>query len=250
MVRWRTVVVVVVICSAGCAGTDVGSSESDDSTPPPGVSTDGVDIETLIRAHERSLSDTGVVIETTAAQWDTVEGDNRTVATRTTIGENGTLFRRQRTETDVTEWQTERWDVGTTAHRYFPTTGRTAIVTPITRQSARYGTTKLERWLTGGEYTVSGVTSSAGTRYVLTTTAYDPREPLEADRVLYNGRVIVTGRGRIVGAAIMRRTTEYNKWGRQVRSHSYTYRIVHTGPISVNPPRWHAQRTSEESADG
>jgi hypothetical protein len=249
MVRWRTVVVVAVVCSAGCAGADFGSAESD-ANPPPGVSTEGVDIEPLIQAHKRSLSDTGVVIETTATQWDTVAGDNRTVTTRTKIGPNGTLRRSQRTETDVTTWQTERWDVGTTAHRYFPATGRTAIVTPMTEPTARYGTAKLKRWLTGGAYTVSVTDSPAGTRYVLTATAYDPSEPLEADRMLYDGRVIVTGSGRILGASIMRRTTEYNKWGKQVRSQSYTYRVINTGPISVSPPPWHGQRTPEEQVDG
>ncbi|GGO01611.1 hypothetical protein [Haloarcula pellucida] len=256
MALLRVVIVGLLVVSAGCVGFGVGASDTGSvataGQAPPGVDGGIVNATALVRAHERSLDGVGVDLATTWTHRSSVPGEsNRTVRTRTLTDGNGTLWRRAVTAGDGDERRVERWIVGGRGFRHVVggRTGRTDGMGP----TARYRTARLERWLATGRYHVAAIESGTPERYVLTTTTYATPggDPREADTVRYEAQAVVTGEGRVTAFSATLVTIERNKWGRQTRIRSYSYRLARTGGVRVSRPGWVPDiRADVEVADG
>lgn len=237
---YRVGAVTLLLVSAGCLGLGVGSTQSSDaSTLPPGVDNGSLNATALVAAHERSLTGVPAAVETSRSVWDTgAGGENETVTTRTLTDGNGTVWQRQVTEHGGTRSTVERWDDGTRSLRHDPAAGETVSVDGLSDE--QYRTARLETWLSTGQYELAAVESGPTTRYVLTATAYTPPdgEPLEADTVRYEATAVVTAAGRVTAMSATLVTVETNRWGRQVRSESYSYRVARTGDVTPTSPDW------------
>jgi len=255
MGRVRVGVVALVLVSAVCLGLDSGGTHSNGgaSPLPPGVDNGSLNATALTAAHERSLVGTPVAIETTRATWDTDPGGNQTVTTDTLTDGNGTLWRRTVTGVDE-QAHVERWTNGRRSLRYGAATGETRSAAVVTKPGQRYLTTRLAMWLDTGRYSLTAVESATPGRYVLTTTTYTPPdgEPLEADTVRYEATAVVTASGRVQAMSATLVTIETNRWGRHVRSRSYSYRVVRTGDVTPPTPDWLPDRSAAavEGDDG
>jgi|GEM_PF-2968062 hypothetical protein len=253
MRRWRFVLVTLAVLTTGCSG--VVFEETRPTTPtadgPPGVGTDGLNASALVAAHERSLAGVPVAIETTRSRWDTLGRPNETVTTRMKSDGDGTLWRRTVSEIGAEQSHVERWDDGPSGLRYDADTGRVAVDDIAPSPTDRYQTRQLREWFVRGTYEVRALGPPNARRYVLTATQYTPLDgrPVEADTVRFESRAVVTARGRVLAMSASLATVERNRWGRQVRSRSYTYRVARTGGVTPSRPAWHPQRETAV-ADG
>jgi hypothetical protein len=239
MTRYRVAVVALALLSAGCLGLDFGGTQSQTgvSALPPGVDNGSLNATALVAAHERSLAGVAVTVETSQSEWTTDAGGNETRRTRAVTGGNGTHWRRTVTDAGAGQSSVEYWSDGTDSVRYG---GETVSTDPATTPAERYRTTNLSTWLATGEYELAAVESGSPTRYVLTATTYTPPdgEPLEADTVRYEATAVVTTTGRVTAMSATLVTIETNRWGRHVRSQSYSYRVARAGGITPPRPDW------------
>jgi len=244
----RIGVVALVVASAMSLGLGFDGTQTNTraSSLPPGVDNGSLNATALVAAHERSLADTAVAIETSRATWNTDAGGNQTTTIRTLTDGNGTVWRRRVTDAGE-QSRVEEWTDGRRSYRYIAADGETVSTDAVTSPSQRYLTARLRAWLDTGQYTLAAVESGTPPRYVLETTTYTPPdgEPLEADTVRYEATVVVTGTGRVQAMSATLRTIETNRWGRQVRSQSYSYRVVRTGDVTTPTPDWLPNRAAE-----
>lgn len=254
MNRRRMVLVALAfgLASAGCVGFGGTPLADEQPTRPPGVD-GGVNATALVAAHERSLDGVAVTITTARAEWATLDGRNESVRTHSVTDGNGTLRRTTHTERGGERTAIEVWSDDGGAVRHVGASGRTAPTDPVRTAAARYRTGPLERWLAAGAYELRTVEDGREPRYVLTSTAYTPPEgePLEADSVQFEAIAVVTGAGRVATLSATLVTVEENKWGRHVRTRTYSYRLVQTGGPGPDRPGWlRSAAPNAEVADG
>jgi hypothetical protein len=253
MASLRAVIVCLLVLGAGCTTLVSGPNESDTTTgasptTPPGVAEGTVDAAALVAAHERSLAGASVHLETVRSNR-TAE-TNETVRTRVWVDDNGTSRTIEVRERGADRQRVETWRGPTAGYRR----GDDQRVTMVRRDVApamRYRTARLERWLAAGRYTVRTVEDGTPRRYVLTADDGGPPsgERLEADEVRYEGRAVVTASGRIELFAVTFVTVERNKWGRHVRTRTYTYRVVDAGGVTVERPAWASSQARSVGRD-
>ncbi|MFB6222165.1 MAG: hypothetical protein ABEH86_00650 [Haloarcula sp.] len=246
--RGRGLVLVVALLVAGCSGFDTGSvgdPAHTSSTSPPGVGNGVTNASALITAHERSFTGTGAVIVTTSARRSNVP-DVTNRSTRTTIqaSSDGVTLTRERVKLPSGSRRVSTWRDGVRGVQRSSAIDGPSIVSPTLTRSRRYRSDKLGHWLSAGEYSVVATEDGTPRRYILTGTGYQPADgPLEADTVQFQAEAVVTSDGRVTAFTATLVTVVENKWGKQRRVRSFSYRVRETGAIGVTRPEWISSET-------
>ncbi|MFC7020139.1 MULTISPECIES: hypothetical protein [Haloarcula] len=253
MASLRVVLVCLLVLGSGWTTLTSGPTQPDTTTrassaTPPGVAEETVDAAALVAAHERSLAGASVHLE--SVRSNRTGETNETVRTRVWVDDNGPSRTIEVHERGADRQRVETWRGPATGYRRGDDRRVTTVRSDVA-PATRYRTARLERWLSAGRYTVRSVEDGTPRRYVLTADDGGPPsgERLEADEVRYEGRAVVTASGRIELFAVTFVTVERNKWGRHVRTRTYTYRVVDAGGVTVERPAWASNQARSVGRD-